>query len=486
MENRDKLLSWIQNKAQRVKDPSPRTPDRSTNFNNADNVERQLQQDGHKTWGWVIYRCTYQSDQEWEEFMKRLKYYINDTLAFENGLDLLESLNYHVFEDRTLFDGTHPSAIRQHFERWTVAAVQDEQGTDSQRYTRSQRYRYCLHVDQDSLRSVIDGPPPPEDNLSDGFVNLVSLDTSIRPELSEGRDERDHCWMRIAYHGLMVSWYSLFRNQAGNAKPTDPVDLEAQLTKVPPCPHWPAFFGQEIASDILLDVELLILSFATGILDATTFAFYSVFVSKQTGNTILLALSALESDAVVQTEPNVAVALSLFIAGSAIFGHAGNWIGQKRRLWLLVTNVIQTALVFAAAALRFWGSDQQRGPFALGVIALLSFACGGQISLALCVRMPELNTTMITGALVQFVVDDKVFHKNNVARNRRVAFYFSMLGGAFVGAIIGRYTSPTLGILLVAVLKLAVTLMFLLNSSSGRKAKDYLISRPEVMVLFGD
>lgn len=248
----------------------------------------------------------------------------------------------------------------------------------------------------------------------------------------------------------------------------------------------PAFFGQLITDDILLDVELLTLSFATGILDATTFAFYSVFVSKQTGNTILLALAALESDAVVQTEPNVAVSLGMFIAGSAIFGHVGNWLGQNRRLWLLITNLMQTALVFAAAALRFWGSDQQRGPFALGVIALLSFASGGQISLALCVRKPELNTTMITGAIVQFVVDDQLFVKDNAARNRRLAFYFSLLAGAFVGAVVGRFSSPTVGLLLVAILKLCVTLMFLLNSPSGRKARDYLVHRPEVMVLFGD
>lgn len=194
----------------------------------------------------------------------------------------------------------------------------------------------------------------------------------------------------------------------------------------------------------------------------------------------------MESRAVVQTEPNVAVSLGMFIAGSAIFGHLGNWFGQKRRLWLVLTNIMQTALVYAAAALRFWGSDQTKGPIALGVIALLSFACGGQISLALCVRMPELNTTMITGAIVQFAVDDKLFQKINPVRNRRAAFYFSVLAGAFVGASVGEWVNPTLGILLVAVLKTFVTALFLFNSTKAKGARDYFTKSPDIMVLFGD
>lgn len=262
--------------------------------------------------------------------------------------------------------------------------------------------------------------------------------------------------------------------------------MEAQLANLPHRYRWPAFFQQEINHDILLDAELLILSFATGTLDAATFPAYSVFVSKQTGNTINLALAALESTVVVQTEPNVATSLGLFIAGAAIFGHLGHWLGQKRRLWLLITNLIQTALVFAAAAVRFWGSNESKGPLALVVIGLLGFACGGQITLALCVRMPELNTTMITGALIQFVTDDKLFNKHNTARNRRAAFYFSMLGGAFLGAVSSRFVSVTLGIFLVAILKLVVTFLFLFNTSQGRKAREYLTTTPDIMVLFGD
>jgi hypothetical protein len=122
------LEACVRNRAQRVKNPSKRTPDRETAFNNADSIERQLQEDDHKIWGWVIYRCTYKSDEEWAQFMDRVRYYVKSTLQFDSTLDMQRSLDYRVFEDRELFEGAHPSVIREHFSQWAVNAPQEEQG----------------------------------------------------------------------------------------------------------------------------------------------------------------------------------------------------------------------------------------------------------------------------------------------------------------------------------------------------------------------
>ena len=35
----------------------------------------------------------------------------------------------------------------------------------------------------------------------------------MRPEHTEGREERDKYWMRITYQNLMVSWHNQFRPQ---------------------------------------------------------------------------------------------------------------------------------------------------------------------------------------------------------------------------------------------------------------------------------
>ena len=208
------LIERVRNRARYVKNPSRRMPERETIFHNPDNVERQLQEDGHKIWGWVIYRCTYGNDEEWAEFMRRLTYYIENTLRDNNALDMLPSADYHVFEDRDQFDGAHPSAVLDHFTQWAATAPQHEQGEGAYPM-RSQRYNYCLHVDQEALQSVIGGPAPPADYFGSGYVNLVCNEIlgGMRPEHTHGRAERDHHFMRINYQSLMVHWYHQFRPQ---------------------------------------------------------------------------------------------------------------------------------------------------------------------------------------------------------------------------------------------------------------------------------
>lgn len=183
-------------------------------------------------------------------------------------------------------------------------------------------------------------------------------------------------------------------------------DLDAELLTLPPSKRWRAYLNQQIAVDTLLELELYMLSFATGIQDAMTFAFYGVFCSKQTGNLVTIALSALDSDAVVQTETHIATSFASFITGAALFGHFNNFIGKKRRGWLIFVNALQTIMVIAACVIRKISVDkngidgEQSGPdpFAIAAIALLGFASGGQISLALSVGMAEVNTTMVRAA----------------------------------------------------------------------------------------
>jgi hypothetical protein len=211
--DRANLRAYVRSRTQRVKNPSRRTPERETVFNNADNVERQLQEDGHKIWGWVIYRCTYANDEEWAEFMARLRYWNEYTLHSSNALDMLPSVDYQVFENPNLFDNAHPSTIREHFTQWAVTAPQQEQGKGPMR---SQRYNYCLHVDQEALLSVIGGPPPSVFTfMAPGYVNLVckTIIGGMRPEHTFGRAEQEYCFMRINYQSLMLHWYNQLRRE---------------------------------------------------------------------------------------------------------------------------------------------------------------------------------------------------------------------------------------------------------------------------------
>lgn len=72
-----------------------------------------------------------------------------------------------------------------------------------------------------------------------------------------------------------------------------------------------------------------------------------------------------------------------------------------KRAWLLSTTSIQAVFIFAAALLR-WSSTSTEvtSASALLTVALLAFAASGQTSLAFTVGLPELNTTMVAGAIV--------------------------------------------------------------------------------------
>jgi hypothetical protein len=114
-----------------------------TRFNNADNIERYLQEDGHRTWELVIYRCTYGSDSDWNKFLALLRDRIKEALECYKGLDLLEGLSLEVVEDQSVFDDASMSVVHKHFKCWAVIALGQEQGLCIGPGL-SQRYRYCV------------------------------------------------------------------------------------------------------------------------------------------------------------------------------------------------------------------------------------------------------------------------------------------------------------------------------------------------------
>ncbi|KAF2432536.1 hypothetical protein EJ08DRAFT_647982 [Tothia fuscella] len=199
---------------------SLRTPDRSTWSNDADNIERFLQEDGHPIWGFVIYRCTYADDSEWGEFMKRLKHETEGVFKDEqcNGMDIYDRLRWTVFDEKSSFDGVDDSVVRQHFTNWMKSAPQEEQNT-----TRglSQRYRFCVQVDQDALDSVVENDS--DSNLKDGWVKLVWADYTdhlreleikypVKPRLIPPDPLEIHPWMMVTYQYLLPGMYILLRD----------------------------------------------------------------------------------------------------------------------------------------------------------------------------------------------------------------------------------------------------------------------------------
>lgn len=131
-----------------------------------------------------------------------------------------------------------------------------------------------------------------------------------------------------------------------------------------------------IDPSLLLELELMALTLAAGMNDATTYPDYRVFTSNQTGNTALLAVGALGIGSGTADLRDVGFSLGMFVLGGYIFGQMGGHFGRKRRGWLLGSNVVQTVLVYVAAAVRKWvGGGRGAG---WGVVSLLALASGGR------------------------------------------------------------------------------------------------------------
>lgn len=63
----------------------------------------------------MIYRTTYDSDADWAEFLRRLRFQMEDIFDYYNGRDILDKFSLTVFEDRSLLDGATTNTIRQIF-----------------------------------------------------------------------------------------------------------------------------------------------------------------------------------------------------------------------------------------------------------------------------------------------------------------------------------------------------------------------------------
>lgn len=180
--------------------PSKRTPDEETSDNLADRIETALEEAGLRTWGFPIYRCTYQSDSDWGKFLNRYRWHISDSLKFYNGLDMLDRFQTTVFEDRALFEGASTAKIREHFQKWATAAIQEEGGSpDIIRYwnVRVARHRFCLFVDEESLQSVLQAPI--DDclnkhafvNMLNGWWKLETIEDYSQEDLEDGDELED-------------------------------------------------------------------------------------------------------------------------------------------------------------------------------------------------------------------------------------------------------------------------------------------------------
>lgn len=223
------------------------------------------------------------------------------------------------------------------------------------------------------------------------------------------------------------------------------------------------YLTEDVREDTLLESELLLLSFATGIQDAAAWPDYTCFASNQTGNTLFLAIGIAGLAGNSYSFPNIGMSLSSFLIGGLVMGQIGNLIGVRKRLWLLMSSIIQTALVYVAAAIQYSLPIHRDGPASLGVIFLLAFSSGGQVAMGRSLKITDITTAMATAAYIDVMVDPSLLKLKNHKRDRRVLFLFMLTAGCFAGAFAQRAVNSTFAIILCAVGKSVATFAFLFN-----------------------
>lgn len=77
-----------------------------------EHIRRMLKMWNHENWGFVIYRCTYADDAQWERFMTILNEWTRLHLEFEKATDLMESLDWVVQQGPDL-DGASKDQVRR-------------------------------------------------------------------------------------------------------------------------------------------------------------------------------------------------------------------------------------------------------------------------------------------------------------------------------------------------------------------------------------
>lgn len=219
-----------------TKPPYPKTQPFSSTSRLNNNMDRnnegqilkqQLQDTGQQKWGFVIYRCTYGDDESWERFVKIVNERVRTSMDFYGTLELMENLDWRIQDDPAVLDGASKEVVRQTFREWAAAAAAAASADDGQPEEKKSlfvpRFTYCIHVDAESLKSVVeDAPQPPAPDLEPvGYVNLIDADSTIdegagdEDGIEDSTQHDDVGWMKVAVDGLAPRTYSLLGESGG-------------------------------------------------------------------------------------------------------------------------------------------------------------------------------------------------------------------------------------------------------------------------------
>ena len=211
------------------------------------------------------------------------------------------------------------------------------------------------------------------------------------------------------------------------------------------------------AAEGLLPPLFLVLTFVTGVVDATSYlSLGHVFVANMTGNVVFLGFGIAGAGG-ISVWASLA-ALGFFLVGGVAGGRVGSTLADNRDRHLRVAIAIQTALVAAALIVAAVARDDVGTTARYSLIALLASGMGIQNAAARKLAVPDLTTTVLTLTLTGVASDSRLAGGAGAKIGRRGLAVVSMLLGALAGGLLVLHVDDAAPLGLATALLLLVVL----------------------------
>ncbi|BCI50852.1 membrane protein [Mycolicibacterium litorale] len=206
-------------------------------------------------------------------------------------------------------------------------------------------------------------------------------------------------------------------------------------------------------------VALLLLTFATGLVDAVSVLVLGhVFVANMTGNVIFLGFWFVPHSGV-----DVAAALVAFVsfvAGTVVGGRLARHLDPYPRRWLTTALSIEVVALTALSVLAGTGTLDYHDDTKLVLIAGLAVVFGIQNATARQFGIQELSTTVLTQTIVGIGFDSRLAGGTGEREKLRYTVVLTMCAGAAVGATLTLVTVAPVIALAGAVVATAMALFY--------------------------
>ncbi|MFN8032535.1 MAG: YoaK family protein [Mycobacterium sp.] len=199
-------------------------------------------------------------------------------------------------------------------------------------------------------------------------------------------------------------------------------------------------------SERLTVVALLLLTFATGLVDAiSVLVLGHVFVANMTGNVIFLGFWFVPHSGVDMTA--AVVAFVSFVIGTIIGGRFARHLDYEVRTWLTAALGTEVVLLTVLAVLAGTGVVPYHDNDKLILIAGLAVTFGAQNAAARQFGIQELSTTVLTSTIVGIGSESRLAGGRGEREKLRYSVVLTMLAGATVGATMSRFmVAPVIGL----------------------------------------